>query len=115
MRREEGEIGADVALKAEVGVLEKDAGAEEARTADGKLVEGSGGGGGGEEVGGGGAKGVGAARAAADAADEGGEAGGGAGEAGPVAGVCLQLRQDVEHDVVGQQREGQRRRRWGRR
>lgn len=99
-------MGSDVTLEAEVRVLEEDAGAEETGTADGDLVQGrpsgGGGGGGGEEIGG---ERTGAAGAVADVANEVGEAGRDAGEAGPVAGIDLELGEDVEDDVVGEERE----------
>lgn len=99
-----GRVGADLALEAEVGALEEDAGVEETGAADGELVEG-GAADAVAEVGEEGGDAAGAAEAAADVADERAEARGDAGEPGPVAGVRLQLRQDVQHDVVRYQRE----------
>lgn len=107
-------VGAELALEAEVGVLEEDAGVAEAGAADGEPVEGgpaAGGQGGGGGVGGVGEVGddggdVGAALGLpADVADQGGELGADAGEAGPVPGVVLELGEDVEDDVVGEARE----------
>lgn len=103
-------VGAELAFEAEVGVLEEDAGVEEAGAADGELVEGGpaagrsggGGGGGGEEIGDDGGDGLGALVLAAGVADEGGEFCGDAGEAGPVSGVVFELAEDVEDDVVGE-------------
>lgn len=107
-------VGAELALEAEVGVLEEDAGVAEAGAADGEPVEGGPAAGG--QGGGGGVVGVGevgddggdvgaALGLPADVADQGGELGADAGEAGPVPGVVLELGEDVEDDVVGEARE----------
>lgn len=53
-----------------------------------------------------GGDGTGALGPVADIADDGGEAGGDAREAGPIPRVALQLQEDVDHDIVGQQQKG---------
>lgn len=108
-------VGAEIALKAEVGILEEDAGVEEAGAADGQLVEGGpaaggrprggGGGGGGGEVSDDRGDGGAALGLPAAVPDQGRELGADAGEAGPVAGIVLELGKDVEDDVVGEARE----------
>ena len=98
-------VGAELAFEAEVGVVEEDAGVEEAGAADGELVEGGPaawwGVGGGDDGGEGGE----ALGLAADVANEGGEFGAGAGEAGPVPRVVLKFVEDVQNDVVREPRE----------
>lgn len=100
-------MGPDVALEAEVGVLQEDAGVVEAGAADGELMKGRPGfgrvGGRGKEIR---REGAAAAGAAADGADERGEAGGDAGEAGPVSGIGFEFGEDVEDDFVGEEGKG---------
>ena len=105
-------VGAEFAFEAEIGVLEENAGVEQARAADGQLVERGpasgrrgGAGGAGNEIRNNGRDGGGALMAPADGTDQGRELGGHAGEPGPVARVFLEPEEDAEHHVVGEFRE----------
>lgn len=109
---EKREIGADLELEAEIGVLEEDAGVKEARAADGELVQGCPAAGRvrrrrreRDEVGDDGGDGAKALGAATDVGDEGGEAGGGAGDASPIAWVGFKFGEDLEDEVVGENGE----------
>ena len=102
-------VGTELALEPKVGVLEEDAGVEEARTADSELVKGGPAasrlGGAGKESGDDGGDDLVALGLPADVSDHGGELGAGAGEPSPVPRVLLELEEDVQNDVVGELRE----------
>ncbi|KAM2899042.1 hypothetical protein COP2_008507 [Malus domestica] len=102
-------VGTELALEPKVGVLEEDAGMEEAGAADSELVKSGPAagrlGGAGKEIGDDGRNDLVALGLPADVSDHGGELGAGAGEPSPVPRVLLELEEDVHNDVVGELRE----------
>lgn len=103
-------VRAELAFEAEIGILEEDAGEEEAGAADGELVErgpasGRLGIAGGDEIGDDGGEHLPALGLPASVANERGEFGAGAGEPGPVARVFFKLVKEVQNDIVREPRE----------
>lgn len=100
-------VGAELAVEAEIGIFQENAGVEEAGAADGELVErgpaaGRRDGGGGEEIGDDGGNGGGAFVSPADGAEERGESGADAGQPSPVSWVVFQLEEDGQDHIFRQ-------------
>lgn len=97
-------VRTQLSLEAKIGILEKNAGVDETRTTDGKLMKRGPATGrnrvADEKIGDEGRDGLGTLGLPADVADCRGEFGGNAGQSSPVAGIVFELEENVEKNVV---------------